>query len=159
MKFISTLVIGALLAVTAGTTFAAGMSAHSIDGTWTMNAEKSKFSGPGFKSQTRTYSEAADGAITMAFKGVASDGSAVSGGSTFKYDGKDYPITGSSDFDTLTGKKINGSTVKFSLKKAGKMVGTGTRTVSAHGKVFTLTTKIKGASGSSGTSTMVFDKQ
>lgn len=158
MKFLATLLVGAFLVATGGAAFAAGMTGHSLDGTWVMNADKSKFSGPAFKSQTRTYSEAADGTVTMALKGVASDGSAVSGGSTFKYDGKDYPITGSGDYDTLSGKKVNGTTIKFSLKKSGKVVGTGTRTLSAHGKVLTLTSKIF-ANGSSYTSTIVFDKQ
>ena len=87
------------------------------------------------------------------------EGSAVSGGATFKTDGKDYPITGSSDFDTLSVKNVNGSTGKFLLKKAGKVVGHGTRTISAHGKVLTLTSTIKGADGKSHSSKMVFEKQ
>src|ERR1700761_3599848 len=105
MKYITTLLMSSLLAL--GATVA---GASSLTGTWTMNAGKSSFTGPGFKSQTRTYSEAADGTVTMSFSGVASDGSAVTGGATFKYDGKDYPITGSKDFDTTSIKKVNGTT-------------------------------------------------
>ena len=159
MKFLATVFMGGLLAVAGGTAFAARTTGDSMSGTWVMNAAKSQFSGPAFKSQTRTYSEAADGTITMTFNGIASDGSPVSGGSTFKYDGKDYPISGSADFDTVSPKKVNGSTIKFTLKKGSKVVGTGTRALSAHGKVLTLTNKITGANGSPYTSTMVFDKQ
>jgi hypothetical protein len=138
---------------------AAVAGAHSATGTWTMNAEKSTFTGPAFKSQNRTYAEAADGTVTMSFTAVAADGSNVTGGATFKYDGKDVPITGSSDFDTTAIRKVNGSTTKFTLKKAGKVVGHGTRTISAHGKVLTLTSTVTGADGKSYTSKIVFDKQ
>jgi hypothetical protein len=76
-------------------------------GTWTLNLEKSKFvPGPAPKSQTRTYADTPDG-TALTVTGVAADGSAVSGQSTFKYDGKDYPITGSADYDTLSLKRIN----------------------------------------------------
>ncbi len=154
MKFITTLFLGSLLAL--GATVA---GAYSTAGTWIMNAEKSTFTGPSFKSQTRTYAVAADGTITMSFTAVAADGSAVSGGGTFKTDGKDYPITGSNDYDTTALRTVNGSTVKFKLKKAGKAVGHGTRTISAHGKVLTLTSTVIGADGKPYTSKLVFDKQ
>jgi hypothetical protein len=154
MKYLTTLLIGSLLAL--GAT-AAG--AYSLTGTWTMNAEKSTFTGPAFKSQTRTYAVAADGTATMSFTAVAADGSTVTGGATLKTDGKDYPITGSNDYDTTALTKVNGSTVKFTLKKAGKVVGHGTRTISAHGKVLTLTSTVKGGDGKRYTSKIVFDKQ
>ena len=93
-------------------------------GTWKLNVAKSKFSpGPAPKSQTRAYVATADG-IDMMYTGVAADGSAVNGKSTYKYDGKDYPITGSADFDTLSLKRIDAKTIESTQKKAGKAVGT-----------------------------------
>ncbi len=154
MKYITTLLTGTLL-----TLAAMAADASSLAGTWTMNAEKSSFTGPGFKSETRTYSEAADGSVTMSFSGVAADGSAVTGGATLQYDGKDHPITGSKNFDTTALTKVNGSTTKFTLKLGGKVVGHGTRTISAHGKVLTLVSTVTGADGKTSTSKMVFDKQ
>ena len=154
MKYITAMLMGTLFALVAT---AAG--AYSAAGTWTMNAEKSSFTGPAPKSQTRTYAEAADGTVTMSFTEVAADGSSVKGGATFKYDGKDNPITGSNDYDSTAVRKVNGSTVKFTLKKGGKVVGHGTRTISAHGKVLTLTSTVTGADGKSYTSKSVFDKQ
>lgn len=153
MKLI-TLFLGAVL-----TLGAAVADASAVAGTWTMNAEKSSFTGPSFKSQTRTYTEAADGTLTMSFTAVAADGSNVTGGATLKYDGKDYPITGAKDYDTTSLRKVNGTTTKFTLKKDGKVVGHGTRTISGHGKVLTLTSTITGADGKPYTSKMVFDKQ
>jgi hypothetical protein len=154
MKYITTLFLGSLLAL--GATVA---EANSAVGTWTLNAEKSTFSGPSWKSQTRTYAVAEDGTVTLSFTTVAGDGSTSTGGSTYKTDGKDYPITGSNDFDTLSIRKVNGSTAKFTLKKAGKVVGHGTRTISAHGKLLTLTTTVTGADGKPYTTKAVFDKQ
>jgi opacity protein-like surface antigen len=158
-RIIRTLLIGTVLAVGGGAVALAADAPNPVVGTWTLNLAKSKFSpGPAPKSQTRTYAQTAQG-TALTFNGVAADGSAVSGQSTFKYDGKDYPITGSPDFDTLSLKRINGSTVKSTQKKAGKVVGTTTRTISAHGKVLTLLSKGTDAKGMSYDNVLVFDKQ
>lgn len=159
MKSVSILLASAWLALGAITAAAADKNEHSVNGTWTLNAAKSKFSGPGFKSQSRTYAEAADGTTSMSFSGTTSTGATVTGASSFKYDGKDYAITGSPDFDMISVKKINDSTSNFWLKKSGQLVGEGSRTLSDHGKVLTLTSKIKGADGKPYTSTMVFDRK
>jgi hypothetical protein len=154
MKHTTSMLMGILLA------FGAGIAgASSLAGTWIMNPEKSSFTGPSFKTQTRTYTEAADGSITMSFSGAGADGSPVTGGGTFKYDGNDYPITGSKDYDTTSLKKVNRATTKFKLKSGGKLVGHGTRTISAYGKALTLTSSVTRADGNQYTSKMVFDKQ
>ncbi len=95
----------------------------------------------------------------MTFNGVTGDGASVSGQSTFKYDGKDYSITGSPDYDTLSLKRLNGTTVKSTLKKDGKVVGSTIRTLSAHGKVLTLSSKGKSAKGRTFHIVSVYDKQ
>jgi hypothetical protein len=138
---------------------AADSKENSVNGTWALDAAKSKFSGPAFKSQTRTYSEGTDGTTSMSFTGVTNTGTTVTGASKFKTDGKDYPITGSGDFDMISVRKINDATLNFWLKKAGTLVGEGSRTLSDHGKVMTLTAKIKGADGKPYSSTMVFDRK
>jgi hypothetical protein len=157
-KFLRTILIGTLLAA-GGAVVWAGAAPDPIIGTWTLNVAKSKFNpGPAPKSQTRTYAQSAQG-IAMTFSGVAADGSAISGQSTFNYDGKDYPITGSPDYDTLSLKRVNGSTVKAVLKLSGKVVGSTTRSISAHGKVMTLSTKATSAKGTPYDFVAVFDKQ
>jgi hypothetical protein len=156
---IQTLIIGTLLAVGAGTVASAADAPDPIVGTWKLNVDKSKYDpGPGPKSQTRTYAQTADG-IALTFKGVSSDGTPMTGESTFKYDGKDYPITGSPDYDTLTLKRVNANTVKSSQKLAGKVVGTTVRTVSADGKTMTLTSKGTDSKGVKFNNKGVFDKQ
>jgi len=149
--------VGAVLAL-AGVAMAAG-AADAVVGTWTLNIAKSTFDpGPAPKSQTRTYTVDSDG-TTLSVSGVGADGSAVSQQATFKYDGKAYPMTGSADFDALSLRRINGSTVKSTLMKAGKKVGATTRTISSHGKMLTLSTQVTGADGKLHTTVLVFDKQ
>ena len=158
-KFLRTMVIGTLVILGVSAAAVAADAPDPIVGTWTLNVAKSRFSpGPAPKSQTRTYAQSAQG-TSLTFSGVAADGAQVSGQSTFNYDGKDYPISGSPDFDTLSLKRVNGSTAKATLKRGGKRVGTTTRTISAHGKVMTLATKAKDVKGSPYDNVMVFDKQ
>lgn len=158
-RIFNMLVVGTMLAVGSGAVAVAAGASEAAVGTWVLNLEKSKFSpGPAPKSQTRTYTQSADG-TTLTITGVAADGSTMSGQSTFKYDGKDYAITGSPDFDTLALKRVNGSTVKSVQKLNGKVVASSTRTISAHGKVLTTTSKGKNAKGASYHNVYVFDKQ
>jgi hypothetical protein len=152
-----TILVGAVLAF-AGVAMAAGAT-DAVVGTWNLNIAKSTFDpGPAPKSQTRTYTVDSDG-TTLSVSGVGADGSAVSQQATFKYDGKAYSMTGSADFDALSLRRINGSTVKSTLMKAGKKVGTTTRTISNHGKMLTLSTKITGSDGKLHTTVLVLDKQ
>src|ERR1700680_5202157 len=101
------LVVGTVLAVGGASVALAATAADPAVGTWKLNVEKSKFSASGaLKSQTRAYVQT-DGGLKLTFSGVAADGAAVSGDSTYKYDGKDYPISGSNDYDTLAVKRVN----------------------------------------------------
>lgn len=152
------LVVGTILSFTGGA-LAHAKSHDPAIGTWTLNVEKSKFTpGPAPKSATRTYAQTADG-IELTFSGVAADGSAISGKSVFKYDGKDYPISGMADYDTLALKRVNATTVKSTQKKDGKVMGWTTRKVTDHGKVLTLSSKGKNAQGAAIHSVAVYDKQ
>jgi len=156
-NFMKTLLVGAVLAV-AGVAVAA-TAPDPVVGTWQLNVAKSKFeSGTAPKAQTRTYSQGDDG-ISVTVSGTAADGSSISQQSTFKYDNKAYPWSGSADFDAVSLKKVNGSAVSAALMKAGKKVGTSTRSISGHGKVLTLSSKITGADGKAHANVLVFDKQ
>jgi len=139
-----------------------GFAANATDpviGTWTLNIEKSTIAADRVpKSLTRTYAAAAGG-TSMTVTGVNADGSTISQSAMLTYDGKDDAFTGSTIWDTLSLKKVNGSTVKSELKKDGKVVGHTTRTISGQGKVLTLTTTYKSAKGGTIHETDVYDKQ
>ena len=158
-KFLKLLTMGAVMALGVTATASAANGADPVIGTWTLNLEKSKFHGDRApKSMTRTYSAVAGG-TEMKVTGVASSGAAISQSATLTYDGKDVPFTGSPYYDTLSLKKVNGTTVKSQLKKAGSVVGTTTRTLSGGGKVLTLSTSLKTAKGGTTHDTAVYDRQ
>jgi hypothetical protein len=156
---LKSLLVGTVLAFGATAVSSAAAASDPVVGTWVLNVAKSKFNpGPAPKSQTRTYAATADG-LDMTVTGTNADGSAVSQKSSFKYDGKDYAISGAADFDTLSLTKIDDYTVESVQKKAGKAIGKTTRTVSKDGKVLTLTSKGHAASGGMYDNVMVFDRK
>jgi hypothetical protein len=128
-------------------------------GTWKLSVAQSKAT-PGRlpKSQTRSYAESASG-MTLSWKKVGADGKESSVSTTYKIDGKDYPVAGSAAFDSISLKRIDSNTVEFTMKTAGTAVGTGSRSVSKDGKLLTTGSKVTTASGSTVESTLVFDKQ
>ena len=151
---LQTVGLAAMLAFTS-----VAIAANPVVGTWQLNLAKSKFSpGPAPKTDTRTYTESAD-SITMIWKSVAADGKEMNVKSTFKTDGKDYPVTGSANFDTLTLKQVDSHTVHSTQKKGGKVVGETKRTVSKDGKELTLVSKGTGADGVAYNNVMVYDRK
>jgi hypothetical protein len=128
-------------------------------GTWELNVAKSKF-GPGRapKSETRTY--VVSGQDVMATtKGVDSAGKPTAAEFTINYDGKDRPVTGNPDAETLSLKRVDALTTEFTQKRAGKVVITGTRIISRDGKVMTITTKGTDPAGQTINDVAVFDKR
>jgi len=130
-----------------------------VVGTWQLNLSKSTFAaGTAPKSQTRTYSQSGP-SITLVMKTVGADGKESTTQTTYQLDGKDYPITGASDYDSLTAKQVNPRTATFTLKKGGQAVGSTNRTISKDGKILTSKTRVTTAKGDKSESVMVFDKQ
>lgn len=109
-----------------------------ILGTWELNVAKSKYSpGPPPRSQTRTYILAGD-AVKATVKGIGSDGKPTSAEWTMSYDGLDRPLNGNPNADTVSLRRVDPYKVEFTLKRAGKVVITGTRTISKDGKTMPL---------------------
>jgi len=138
------------------------LSAQAPDpgsGTWELNLAKSKFSpGPPPKNLTRTF-EVTGAGVKYSLKGTDAEGKPILVEYTAKYDGKDYPVTGSPDFDTIALKRIDAGTTEATMKKAGKVVQTGKRVVSKDGKELTLTTTGKNAEGQAVNNVSVFEKK
>jgi len=153
--------MGRIVAIALLGTLFAGASAFAADavvGSWKLNVAASKFSGTAPKSGTRVYTDTADG-TTLEQKTVGADGKEASMHVTLKYDGKDHPITGNPDADTVSAKSIDAHTSHFTMKKDGKVVGTVHRVVSADGKTLTVNNKGTHADGKAYDDTLVFDRQ
>ena len=130
-------------------------------GTWKLNTAKSKSDPtPVPKSLTRTVEETSDG-TKYTMTGESADGKPISYGFTVKFDGKDYPATGTmpGGADSISIKKIDANHYSAVLKKAGKEVGTSKVEISKDGKVATLTSKGMTPDGKPMHSVSVYDKQ
>lgn len=130
------------------------MAADPFVGTWKLNVAKSNAS-PAPKGQTLKIT-AQNSGFKWAFDTVEADGTATNGVWAGKYDGKDYSLTGNSNFDTVATKRTDANTLDVVLKKGGKVVGTGRNVVSKDGKTLTMTGKLTNAQGQD---VSVFDKQ
>ena len=149
----------AFVAAASGVAIAAAPVPDPVVGTWQLNVSKSTFTaGPALKSQTRKYSQYGQ-RITLDMKTVGADGREVTTQTTYQLDGKDFPVTGTPDYDSLSAKQVDSNMANFTLKKGGKAVGTTSRTVSKDGKTLTSKTKMTTAKGEKTESVMVFDKQ
>ena len=129
------------------------------EGTWELNLAKSKFDpGPAFKSQIRTLKTEGD-MQTVTIKTVNAEGRTTSSESSYRLDGKEYPITGSPDFDALAVKRVDDATVSGVVKHKGKVAMHTTRTLSKDGKVMTVTNKGTNPAGQPMNNVMVFDRK
>jgi hypothetical protein len=151
--FATTLLLVALaLSVTA-----AAADKHS--GTWKMNPAKSKYSpGPAAKSVTLKV-EADENSIKIDAEGTDGNGNPTHVEYNAKFDGKEYPVTGLPNADTVSVKRIDANTVESTLKKGDQVVMTVTSTVSNYGKTRTSTFKGKDAQGHDVNNVVVYDKQ
>jgi hypothetical protein len=155
---LSSMFLGALLMI-GSLSVAAGTDADPVVGTWKLNLAKSTFGGgPALKSQTRIYSQSAQG-TTLKMKSVGADGEETSTQTTYRVDGRDYPSSGNPDFDSLSGTQIDTNTAEFILKRAGKPAGTLRRTISKDGQTLTLNFVITNAKGVRLSQLTVFDRQ
>jgi hypothetical protein len=133
--------------------------ADPLLGTWELNLAKSKIrSDPPPKSDTRTFAQEGDG-VKFTLRAIDANGKPVLIEYTAKYDGKDYPVTGNPDSDTISMKRIDRFTTESTQKRGGKIVWTNKRVVSADGKTSTLTSHSTNANGETVTNVLVFDKK
>ncbi|HEV3419093.1 MAG TPA: hypothetical protein VG075_02210 [Candidatus Acidoferrum sp.] len=159
MKRVLTVVAVAVLAVVGASSLQA--QGNAVAGKWTLNSAKSKFDpGPAPKSLTRTVVADGDG-LKYTFEGVGADGKTLSYSFSVKFDGKDYPITGSmpSGADSISAKQVDANHYEATLKKGGKVIGTSKVTVSADGKVTTVDATGTNAAGAKTHDVQVYDKQ
>ncbi len=146
-----------------------GLSAFLIDasfaqsdpqvGTWKLNLAKSKYTpGPVPKSGT-TKIEAAGAGAKVVVDQALPDGTMRHYEFTANYDGKDSPVTGNPETDTVARTRIDANTVQTVSKKGGKVTTTQTSAVSSDGKTRTVTTKGTNAAGQQVSNVAVYERQ
>jgi hypothetical protein len=142
----------------AGATPAVAQSDPAV-GTWKLNPAKSRYSpGPVPKSNVLTITAVENG-LKVSGQGTDGAGKPTSVNYTVTYDGSEKPVTGSPDYDSTSGKRINASTTEQTRKLEGKIVQTQKREVSADGKTMTITTRGKDKAGRTINNIAVFEKQ
>ena len=130
-----------------------------MEGTWKLNAAKSTFSpGPAPKSMTVTYSTVGEDGMRIVVAVTPADGEAQKWEMTAHYDGKDHPVKGNPNADTIMVKRIDDRTGESTFKKDGKVTATNRRVLSADGKTLTITSTGMTADGKPRKDVQVFER-
>ncbi|HEX6071858.1 MAG TPA: hypothetical protein VFY95_02490 [Sphingomicrobium sp.] len=133
--------------------------AKSWAGTWHLNAGKSKFSSADYatKSDTRTYTVTGN-RLTMRSTLVNAAGKTMKWGYSAKTDGKWYPTSGNANTDRIALTLVGPREIKSRTTLKGKASARATVTVSADGKVLTITRSILSAKGGPTDDVLVFER-
>lgn len=129
-------------------------------GTWSLNIARSKFR-PGLppSSMTMTYEQLDSGQLHAVSTVVLRDGTTSTNEYTASYDGKDYPISGVAQVETVSMRQIDTLTSERIDKRAGHRVQSYMRQVYADGHTMIVTQKGADAAGSLVDHVMIFEKK
>jgi hypothetical protein len=161
------LVLSLAVIALVGTTLTA-QGRDPLAGTWRLNVAKSMFP-PGAmppQSGTRVFEDLGNGFIQVTNNGMNAAGNRTGNQFIFKRDGKEYAIAAltAQPVTTLTKiaftvKSMNPFNVEYTTKVDGKVTGTAVETLSADGKVYTVTVKGMNQQGQPTTTVTVYEKQ
>ena len=127
-------------------------------GTWKLNEAKSKIPAGVAKNTTVVYSAAGD-MIKVTTDGVDGSGKPTHSEWTGKFDGKPYPVTGTSAYDARAVTAKGDRTLEIDNMKGGKSVGKGKVELAKDGKSRTLDIDAADAAGKKVHVKYVYDKQ
>jgi hypothetical protein len=126
-------------------------------GAWRLIVAKSRYRpGPAPTSETRTYTRQGEnvlGVIQRAFP----DGRRERIEYTANYD-REYPVTGTEDYDHVVLKRIDRYTSEAVLSHAGRVFGTARRVIAADGKSMTIVFRRDSESGVSVLNSAYYEK-
>ena len=107
-------------------------------GAWRLDVAKSRYRpGPAPLSETRTYVRQGENVLGVILREFA-NGRRERIEYTANYD-REYPVTGTEDYDMVILKRIDRSTSEAVLSHAGRVFGTARRVIAADGKSMTIT--------------------
>ena len=127
-------------------------------GNWQLNLAKSKYAPGTAPANLRVTVEAAGQGVKVTATTVRQNGQKTVVEYTAYLDGKDYPVTGSPDYDSVSLKR-NGNMVEGTRKRDGQVVQTYQRIVSEDRKTMTVATTGRDAAGNTLNSVAVFDRR
>jgi hypothetical protein len=127
-------------------------------GNWQLNLAKSKYAPGTAPANLRVTVEAAGQGVKVTATTVRQNGQKIVVEYTAYLDGKDYPVTGSPDYDSVSLKR-NGNMVEGTRKRDGQVVQTYQRIVSEDRKTMTVATTGRDAAGNTLNSVAVFDRR
>jgi hypothetical protein len=156
--FVAALALFGVETSPAQTSWSAGSKApDELVGGWRLNVAKSSYRpGPAPSSETRTYvrqGENVIGVIQRAFH----DGRRDRIEYTADYD-REYPVTGTEDYDHVVLKRIDRYTSQAVLSHAGRVFGTARRVIAADGRSMTITFRRDNESGPSVLNVAFYEK-
>ncbi len=129
-----------------------------FSGTWVLNLSQSKLPPPIPKSQIAHVVVDASG-IQITEELVIGAGERMTISVKARFDGKDYPISGSPFADAVAYQRVDRYTIKGVGKKDGKVVMHETVVLSRDGKIMTGTYSGTDATGKQVTAVATFEKQ
>jgi hypothetical protein len=152
MKLINTLItiithasavaVAAILVFTVATANDVFAQSKALVGSWTLDPAKSRFD-PGpipYKSMTLKFSATGRG-LKNEVAGVYADGQPIKGSYMVIPDGKTYPVTGISAYDSSSYTPVGDNTTVYVRQRFGATVVVGSRVLSKDGKTLTYSEK------------------
>ena len=133
-------------------------AADMFSANWKLNLAKSKYDPGPPPKQSATKIEAVPGGLKFTVDGVNAEGKPNHFEWTAKFDGKDSPVKGDPNRDTVALKKIDDYTFEIVNKKGGKVTTTARSVVARDGKTRTVTTTGTNAQGQKVNNVAVFEK-
>lgn len=131
----------------------------AIMGTWVMDSGRSRFSSTTVpQSITRKYEPEGNG-YKLTFEQVTAEGVQDAWEYTAEYDGKDYPVSGTDEVDTIALSQVDELTTLGIFKKDGQEVALYKRGQDRDGQTMTITTAGVNADGDAYYDVTVYRKQ
>jgi hypothetical protein len=138
---------------------AVAMAADPFVGTWKMNMEKSMFpQGQAPKSAILAITRQ-ENVIRLTTDLVATDGKSTHEEASLNLDGKEQPVKGNPNINTIIFRRLDANTLESVGKKEGIEVGSTSYIVTKDGKTLTTTMKRKNPQGQDVSIMLVYDKQ
>jgi hypothetical protein len=151
MRFLPRCLVAVLAAVLIGSAALTAQSSSPKEpdhllGAWGLNVAKSRYRpGPAPSNETRTYTR--DGSNVLGIiQREFPDGRRFRIEYTANYD-REYPVTGTEDYDHVVLKRIDRYTSEAVLSHAGRVFGTARRVIAADGQSMTITFRRDSESG------------